>query len=189
LLPWKQDEARARQLLQDAGWHNKFRVSIFISTSAPFPLATQVAEGLAQAWARVGIGATVEAVPQALFLQSAFQRKAPIFITAFNNVWGTPENFYSTMLHSKTEDGRFGFLNFSYYKNAEVDSLIEKGFVTLDDNARKGMFEQATRLAVQDANFVPLWHLSVATATKSDLKYTPRADGFLFAMDVKKGGK
>jgi peptide/nickel transport system substrate-binding protein len=68
--------------------------------------------------------------------------------------WGAdPESLYSLYHSSQIESG----FNWSHYTNAEVDSLLEQGYVESDQEARMELYRQAQVLIMEDAALIPVW--------------------------------
>ncbi|MCS5655134.1 MAG: peptide ABC transporter substrate-binding protein [Dehalococcoidia bacterium] len=63
-----------------------------------------------------------------------------------------PENFLDVLFHSKSNN------NQSEYSNGQLDVLLERARVELDESARFELYHQAEEIIVYDAPWVPLWH-------------------------------
>ena len=63
-----------------------------------------------------------------------------------------PENFLDVLFHSKSNN------NQSEYNNGQLDILLERARVELDESARFELYHQAEEIIVYDAPWVPLWH-------------------------------
>ncbi|CAN5521273.1 ABC transporter substrate-binding protein [soil metagenome] len=68
--------------------------------------------------------------------------------------WGAdPESLYSLYHSSQIAQG----FNWSHYTNAEVDALLEEGYLVSDFDARMALYKQAQLLIMEDAPLLPLW--------------------------------
>jgi len=56
------------------------------------------------------------------------------------------------LFHSKSNN------NQSEYNNGQLDVLLERARVELDESARFELYHQAEEIIVYDAPWVPLWH-------------------------------
>jgi peptide/nickel transport system substrate-binding protein len=93
---------------------------------------------------------------------------------------GDTVDFFESILHSR--DGRgFGTKNWFGYVSPAVDSLIESVSGAPEMGARLPAYQQALRLAIDDAPFVPLWQLSWVYGVGADVQWTPAANGWFDA--------
>ena len=77
--------------------------------------------------------------------------------------------------------------NRGYYKNLEVDRLIDAASVSLDENERRDLYRQAQRLIAADLPYVSLWYKTNVAIAQPDLTgvmLTPIAE-FTFLKDVR----
>jgi peptide/nickel transport system substrate-binding protein len=70
------------------------------------------------------------------------------------------------------------------YSNPRVDALIEKGMVTVDNDARAKLFKEAIGIAVDDVAIIPLHYQLNTWASRPDLKYTTRIDEMSLANNA-----
>jgi peptide/nickel transport system substrate-binding protein len=187
LKPWKPDPVKARQLLEESGWADKFKITMGVSDGI-FQNAVKVAQGIAQAWTKLGVPTNVISMPYPVFLNQRNDRKLPVQLMTRQNTPLVADAFYSTVVHSwgavKGDDG-MGSSNYTRYSNPEVDKLIETALATMDDGKREKMYQDAGRIAVEDSQINPLWLINETTATKSNLTFIPRFDRMIFAMNIR----
>ena len=88
------------------------------------------------------------------------------------------------VFHS-TQTPPSGF-NRGYYKNPEVDRLIDAASVAPDDATRKGLYADVQRIVALDAPYVSLWYKTNVAVFQSSLHgvhLSPIAE-FTFLKDV-----
>ncbi len=81
--------------------------------------------------------------------------------------WGTdPSSLYS-LYHSSSIPSGF---NWSHYKNAEVDKLLEDGQQLTDLAARVPLYQKAQVMIMDDAAAIPLWGKRVIIGAKKSIQ-------------------
>ena len=89
----------------------------------------------------------------AIFLQDLHQQRFQMFGgLGWIADYPDPENFLDVLFHSKSSN------NQSEYVNFELDLLLERARVELDESARFELYHRAEEIIVADAPWVPLWH-------------------------------
>lgn len=184
LGPWKADMDRARKLLEEAGWADKFKITLGVA-DAVFQNGSMVAQGLAQAWTRIGVPTEVMSMAYPVFLSLRNERKMPVQLMTRQNSWLVADTLYSIIIYSSGGSGGKGVGNYAHYSNPTVDKLIDTAMVTMDDAEREKMYQEVGRLAVEDAQITPLWLLNETTATKASLSFVARPDRAIYAMNVR----
>jgi peptide/nickel transport system substrate-binding protein len=84
-----------------------------------------------------------------------------------------------------------GGFNRGYYRNAEVDRLIDEATAAVSEAERARLYQAAQRLIAADVPYVSLWdktNVIVASADLSGIDITPTAD-FSFLTHVSHGRK
>jgi peptide/nickel transport system substrate-binding protein len=86
--------------------------------------------------------------------------------------WGAdPESLYSLYHSSQIKSG----FNWSHYTNAEVDKLLEEGYIESDEEARMELYKKAQTMIMDDAALIPVWGKMQLMAGKKEVtgwKYT-----------------
>jgi len=184
LPPAAFDPARARALLADAGLPGGFRMTIH-GTSDRLVNDTKVLQALAQMFARVNIQAEVDAIPSASF----FPRAGNLEFSFFFNSWGHGSSggmtTMRTLLGGFDRERGMGANNRGRYANAEVDRAILAALETIDDAEREALLRQATAIAMRDMAVLPVHQLSNFWASRAQLAYEPRRDGFTLATKAR----
>ena len=63
-----------------------------------------------------------------------------------------PENFLDILLHSESSNNHIG------YSNPRVDQILVDARTEQDEQKRFEMYNQAEKLILEDAPWIPLWH-------------------------------
>ncbi|MGG5823270.1 ABC transporter substrate-binding protein [Falsiroseomonas sp. HW251] len=184
LPPLTFDPDRARRLLAEAGLPNGFRLTI-TGTSDRLVNDEKVLQALAQMLSRVGIQAQVDALPSTAF----FPRVGRLEFGFFFNSWGAGTSggltTMRTLIASFDRDRGFGAQNRGRYSNPEVDRRMWQAFETMDDTAREALLREATAIAMRDHAVLPTHYMSNLWATRANVAYEPRMDGFTLATSAR----
>ena len=163
------DAARAAELLVQAGWtHMKGGVRhndagkplrLEIMTTAGNRTRELVEQVLQSQWKRVGIDVRIRNQPaRVLFGQTLTERR---FKSMAMFAWiSSPENVPRTTLHSEhipTPANNFSGQNYTAFKNAEMDDLIEKIDIELDREKRRAMWRRLQEIYVEELPVIPLY--------------------------------
>lgn len=173
------DPAKAKALLAEAGFPNGFSATYYcVSNDTARKIAQSIQQDLA------GIGVKLELKPLAFptFLEAkATKGRVGIASGNWTQDFPDPSNFLTTMFHSKNIK-ETNSLNDSYYRNPQVDKLLDQAGVQTDAAKRADYFRQAEALVVADAPVVPLYY-----PVKYQL-HTQRVQGYklhpVWAMDL-----
>ncbi len=95
----------------------------------------------------------IQQVEWATYLQDLNRRKFQAFGgLAWNADYPDPQNFLDILFHSESETNHGG------YSNSEVDALLEAARVEIDVSKRVKLYNDAEKMIVEDAAWVPLWY-------------------------------
>lgn len=160
---WDHDPARARQLLDQAGYPDPDgdgptpRFSLTYKTSSD-AFRVSVARVIAAQLAQVGIEVEVRPFEFATFFSDI--KKGSYQLGSMQTAEITEPDFYFTYFHSswipnaKNPDG----YNRWRYVNPEIDRLTEAGRRELDRQKRIGIYDQIQRIVADDVPVIPLFH-------------------------------
>src|ERR687893_589847 len=115
--------------------------------------------GVAQAMQRdleqVGINAKLVTREWGTYLEETSRGTHDACILGWTGDNGDPDNFLNVLLSSKSatpEDA----LNVAYYKNPELDKVLDQGASTIDENERRELYEEAQVIVYEDVPWVPI---------------------------------
>ena len=183
LPPIRYDPAEAKRLLAEAGYPSGFRLTMDCQNDR-FVNDAAICQAIAQMLTRVGIAATPEVMPHAVWVPRANKKEFSFFTTFWT--FDTPEPSIVLISQFATADavrGR-GAFNRGVYNNPEFDAVLEKALTTMDRDQREKLLIQATRIEALDHATVPLHHQFNIEAMTTRIRHTPRADGHILAADV-----
>ena len=153
VLPY--DVEKAKALLAEAGYADGFDMTIM--TTAVYNRGVEMGEILVEQLKEAGINVTLEVVEKAVF----------------SSAWGgfTPEEFNSqfgwdmfimgsggdadadTLLYRIIHTADTNINNYGFYSDSQVDELLEKGSVTMDEKERNACYEEIARILFYEDPF------------------------------------
>jgi len=160
---WTHDLARAKQLLDEAGFPDpdgngpRPRFSMVYKTSSD-AFRVSVARVLAAQLAEVGIDVEVRSFEFATFFADV--KKGTYQMASMQTADITEPDYYYTYFHSSwipSEQNPDGYNRWRYI-NPEVDRLTEAGRRELDVAKRKLLYAEVQRIVAEDVPVVPLFH-------------------------------
>ena len=184
------DVARAKQLLDEAGYPDpdgdgplpRLRLSLKTSTDEFFRLqATVIQQDLRLA----GIDVDLRSYEFATFYADVLSGNVQMYTMQWVGV--TDPDMLRRLYHSNQLPPA-GF-NRTYYRNSEVDRLIDLAMDALTDEDRRRYYSEVQRIVADDVPAVSLWYKTNIAVTRpniSGMRLSGQAD-FLTLKDVKKG--
>ena len=149
------DVEKAKELLAEAGYPDGFDMTIM--TTAGYNRGVEMGEILVEMLGEVGINVTLEVVERAVFA-SAWGGFTP---EEFNEnfgwdmfIMGSGGNADSdTLLYRIMHTDDTNINNYGFYSNAEVDELLEKGAVTMDEAERDACYQRIAEITLFEDPF------------------------------------
>jgi peptide/nickel transport system substrate-binding protein len=163
------DPEKAARLLDEAGWsvkrrgirHNKAgkKLSFEIMTTAGNRTRELVEQVLQSQWKQAGIDVRIRNQPARVFFgQTVTHRKFSSFAMF---AWiSAPESVPRSTMHSKhipAKENNWGGQNYTGFKNAEMDSLIERIEVELNRDTRRDLWHRFQRIYADELPVIPLY--------------------------------
>ena len=168
------DPARAVALLEEAGWKAApdgirrnaagEKLSFEFMTTAGNRAREQVQQVLAGMWRAIGVEARIRNEPPRVFFAETVSRRRFEALAMFAWV-SSPANVPRSLFHSDEiprAERNWSGQNYTGYRDAEVDRLIEAIPVELDPAKRQPMWAALQRRIATDLPALPLWHRSDA---------------------------
>ena len=167
------DPARAKELLEDAGWHAQpdgsrkngdgKLLSFELATTAGNRSRELVEQVLQSQWKEIGVDIRIHNEPaRVLFGETLPHRRFDLAMYAWMSA---PENSPRSIFRSDevpTTDNNYAGENLSDYKNPEMDRVIEALEVELDPEKRKVLWAKAQQIYATDLPSLPLYFRSDA---------------------------
>ena len=175
IAPDRYDPVAARRLLNEAGLPEGFAITLH-GPNDRYINDAEIAQALAQMWARIGVRTTVATMPSSMFFARTPRDENSISLTGWSSSTGEADTSLINMVATPTPEKGWGtYLRASHYGNPETDALLERALATIDNAERGALYQQVIRLAVQrDLAMIPIHHQVNVWATRSHVRYAPR---------------
>lgn len=145
------DVEKAKELLADAGYPDGFSTTLWTNENQQrIDIATIVQSQLEA----VGIEVSVEIVEWGQYLEDTAAGKHDMFILGWTTVTADADYGLYALFHS-SQVGEAG--NRTFYKNADVDRLLDEGRTTADQDARLVAYKEAQEIIREDAPWIFTW--------------------------------
>jgi peptide/nickel transport system substrate-binding protein len=165
----KRDVAKAKQLMAAAG-HPNLSVDLMVPNTSEDQAVAQVLQSMLQ---EAGIALKLSVVEFATSLQEQSKGNFEAFLIGWSGRVDPDGNIYN-FHHSA------GSLNFTKYKDAETDRLLDEARTTLDEKARAKLYEQAAQRYVTDRHIIYVYHRKWLFGLSAKLQgFTPNPDGLI----------
>jgi peptide/nickel transport system substrate-binding protein len=182
--PWYQkafpvparDVAKAKELLKAAGVKTPVPVDFMVPNN---PETRQVAEIVQAMTAEAGFDVKIRITEFATSLNEAEQGKYQAYMLAWSGRTDPDGNSYS--FHACGQP-----LNYSGYCNKDVDALLNEARMKSGIEARKPVYEKATKILLEEGGVIYLYHRKVLIAHSDKVEgYRQMPDGLVRLTGVK----
>ncbi|PKB79705.1 MAG: hypothetical protein BZY88_11945 [SAR202 cluster bacterium Io17-Chloro-G9] len=150
------DHDRARQLLKESKYGDDLEniPPIIMTGSGSFGASVSLdMEVMLQMWEKnLGLQVEFQRTEFATFLRDLHQRRFQMFDIGWIADYPDPENFLDILFYSESGN------NHTNYNSPVVDSLLEEARTETDQTRRYQLYNQAERIILEDAPWVPLWY-------------------------------
>ncbi|WP_284177720.1 ABC transporter substrate-binding protein [Rhabdaerophilum sp. SD176] len=190
LKPVAYDVEGARKLLAEAGYPNGFKLTIH-GPNGRYTNDTKIIEAVAQMLTRVGIEASVETLPPAVFFSRASsggpdkQPEFSMIMAGWSAGTGEPSDSLRALLGTFDPKVGRGSANRGRYSNPAMDTVLDKALSTVDFDKRNVLLAEAAEIVMGDVGLIPIHYQKNTWAAKKGLKVTPRTDEYTLAMSVR----
>ena len=179
LTAYPYDPEQAKTLLEEAGAAGK---SIqLVGESGRWLKDKELLEAVAGYWKEVGLDVKLEILEFGAYLDVLFDRENradAIYVSSSNDILD-PDRQLSTYYQA----GGIGSSN----SDQELSDLITAGRAELDATARDGIYQEAVKIAYDNAYFVWLVNNQDIYGTSENLVWTPRVDSKLLVKEMSLG--
>ena len=166
---WPFDLPRARALLDDAGWRPGpdgirrnaagERLTIELMTTAGNRSRESVQQVIQGMWRQAGIETRIRNEPPRVLFGETLSRRR--FTGAVMFAWiSAPESVPRSSLHSDEiprAERNFSGQNYTGFRNAEMDALLEAIPIELDRDRRRALWQRLQAIYAEELPAIPLW--------------------------------
>jgi peptide/nickel transport system substrate-binding protein len=172
----KRDIAKAKALLKEAGVTAPFDVDFMVPKGAEPQAVAEVIQAMA---ADVGINMRIRVTEFATSLKQAEAGEYQAFLLAWSGRSDPDGNVY-VFYKCKAP------LDYPGYCNSEVDNLLDQSRIPSEATQRKAIYEKLTRIILEDAPILYLYHPRMLIAHTTRLEgYRQMADGLVRVVGLK----
>jgi len=172
----KRDVNKAKALLKEAGVTAPFDVDFMVPKGAEPQAVAEVVQAMA---ADVGINMKIRVTEFATSLKQAEAGEYQAFLLAWSGRSDPDGNVY-VFYKCKAP------LDYPGYCNPEVDNLLDQSRIPSDVAQRKAIYEKLTKIILEDAPILYLYHPRMLIAHTTRLEgYRQMADGLVRVVGLK----
>jgi oligopeptide transport system substrate-binding protein len=145
------DPARARQLLQEAGYPGGAGLPLI--TLKTIDIYADLAGFITRQLEEIGMKVQVDITQKSLLLEETAKSEALFFRASWIGDYPDAENYLSVFYSENPAPP-----NYTRYKNPVFDRLYRESLVENNDSIRFGLYRKMDQLVMNDAPVVPLWY-------------------------------
>jgi len=168
---WKQDVAKAKQLMAEAGYANGFDAVLL--TSSQYAFHQDTALSVQPDLAAIGIRTTLDSGDWATRQQKAAEGRYDIAVAGSAGVVNDPSFLVNFVTGPAANNRSYGF------DDPKLDDLLNKGLQSATDADRKAVYDQVQERIIQTVPFASLVGRSQAFAYSKKLSGFANIPGFL----------
>ncbi|WP_217588586.1 ABC transporter substrate-binding protein [Lentibacillus saliphilus] len=169
---YEYDLDKAKALLEEAGYADGFDIDLWtMPVARPYmPDPETVAEIVQNNLGQIGINVNIVREEWAPYLEKTAQGEQDLFMLGWSGTNGDPDYFLSSLLHGDNA----GSSNRTFYKNSEVDELLDQAKVSVDQDERASLYKEAQKIISEESPMVTLVHSTPVLAASAAVKnYVP----------------
>jgi peptide/nickel transport system substrate-binding protein len=172
------DPERARQMLQDVGVQNLSVDFWYMPIPRPYmPDGKGIAQAMQQNLQEVGINAKLQTREWGTYLTETGRGVHDMCLLGWSGDNGDPSTFLDSLLKSSAAT-ETNALNVAYYKNPQVDDLLNQALSTTDQSEREQAYLRAQEIVVEDAPWVPIAYVKPPVGLQNSVQgFLPNPTG------------
>jgi peptide/nickel transport system substrate-binding protein len=177
LKPIKQDLAKAKKLLAEAGFPNGLELTLN-GPQGRYVRDKEVAEAAAGQLTKAGIKTTVKTYEFVNYLNNlTYKHKGgPVWLIG----WGTPTIDAETVYGPLFRTGS----NLGTYSNPDLDGLVDAAQKEMDEKKRLALYHQINKLWIEDAAAAPLYQQLDLYGASKRISWKARSDERIKATEM-----
>ena len=177
LKPVKQDVARTKKLLAEAGYAGGLELTLN-SPQGRYVRDKEVAEAVTGQLTKAGIKTTLRTHEFVSYLNNmVYAHKAgPVWLIG----WGTPTIDAETVYVPLFRTGS----NLGNYSNPDFDGMVDQAQSMMDEKQRLALYHRINKLWIDDAAAVPLYQQIDLYGANKRLNWKARSDEAIKAYDM-----
>lgn len=179
------DVEGAKALLTEAGYPNGFGITLH-GPQGRYVKDSEVVQALAQMLSRINIDAKVEVQPWSVYSEAYGNGAYSAFFGAWGVNTGEVSNPTVALIASRDAEKGTGRYNGGNVSDGEIDALLAQASATLDEEERRPLLEEISKLAFDRLWVLPLHYENVVLAARDGLNFTPRGDKYTLSYEIKK---
>ncbi len=155
--PYLYDPNAAKQLLKEAGVGDGFDMDLwYMPIPRPYmPDGKGIAQAMQQDLKKVGINANLVTREWGTYLEQTGTGAHDACLLGWTGDNGDPDNFLNVLLSSKSAT-KTNAQNVAYYKNPDLDKILNQAATTIDESERGKLYTEAQKIVYDDAPWVPI---------------------------------
>ncbi|WP_035462524.1 ABC transporter substrate-binding protein [Alicyclobacillus macrosporangiidus] len=172
------DIAKAKQLLSEAGYPNGFKTTLYVmAVPRPYmPQPDKIGATLQADLKQIGIDVQIQTYDWATYIQKVLSGQHSMCLLGWSAGTWDPTNFMYTIYHSS--NAKPPAYNVSFYKNPQVDQLLQQALNVSDQSQRAALYKRAQEIIHRDTPLIPLFHTTpLYAAAKYVTGYVPSGTG------------
>ncbi len=168
------DQAKAKQLLQEAGYASG-GPDIHLSVSSQYKEYAEVVGAMLD---QVGFKTTLDVLEPSAFSErySSKTFKEAFMIGIGNSLFDASNNFNRYMKSEATGE--------TDYNNPKVEELLQAAAVNMDTASREKQYQEVQQILAEDRPAVYLFQMEGVYGTDNRVKFEPRKDEMFYAEDI-----
>ncbi|MDP7651119.1 MAG: ABC transporter substrate-binding protein [Rhodospirillales bacterium] len=181
----KFDLEGAKKLMKTAGYGDGFQLTL-TGPNDRYVNDAKIVEAVAQMLTRLGLKTSVRTFPRSVYFSRARKLEYSFSLKGYGSDSGEVGTSLINVIGCWNAEKRFGRSNAGRYCNPRFDIPLDTALQTLDDKKREKIFQDITRIAMEDVAIIPLHYQKNVWASKKGLHYVGRTDEFTLSRFVTK---
>ncbi|MEE2862289.1 MAG: ABC transporter substrate-binding protein [Pseudomonadota bacterium] len=182
------DPEAARALLAEAGYPDGFAMTVH-GPSGRYTNDSQIVQAIGQMLTRIGIDTKVEVLPWSVYSNRYSDGEYSFFLGSWGVNTGEVSNPAVALIASRDVEKGTGRYNGGGIAIPEVDALLDEATATLVDAEREPLLQEVSELVFDDQWLLPLHYENVVVGARDDISFSPRADMYTLAYEVRQAGE